>query len=168
MGTTPLLVLLLAAVQVHQHGQRPGAIGPGEAHQHGQDDPLVAVAPGGKAVAGTDRITVSGLAVDLASGMTIDRIIAHQDHGLLGGNQGQDEAAELTGQVEGRPLGGGKDSLIGRDKPLSQRSGGAEDVGDGASPGSEDGRAEESDKAGEGGLSENRCERVEQRSGFSG
>ena len=150
MGTPPLLVLFLAAVQVHEHRQRPGAIGPGEADEHRQDDPLVAVPPGGVAVAGSDRITMPGLAVDLASGMTIDRIIADQDDRLIRRDQGQDEATKLTGQLEGGPLGGGKDPLISGDVPLGQGGGGTEDVGNGASSSGEDGRAEEGDKAGEG------------------
>ncbi len=128
----------------------------------------MAVPPGGEAVAGADRITMPCLAVDLASGVTIDRIIADEDHGLIGGNQGQNQATKLAGQAEGGPLGGGKDPLVGGDMSLGQRGSGAEDVGDGASPGGEDGRAEEGDEAMERRSGKNGGESIEQWLGFGG
>ena len=58
------------------------------------------------------------LPLNFPSGLTIDGIVANEDDRLIGGDQGQDEAAELTGQWEGGPLGGGKDPLVGRAMPL--------------------------------------------------
>jgi len=67
----------------------------------------VAVPPGGVAVAGADRITVAGLAVDESPGMAVDGVIADQGDGLVGRDHGQDDPSELAGQAECGPLGRG-------------------------------------------------------------
>jgi hypothetical protein len=107
-----------------------------------------------------------GLAVDQSPGMTIDGVIADQDHGLARRHQGQDDSAELASQPQGGPLGRGEHSLIGGAVPAGQRGSSAEEVGDGASPGGEDGRSEEGDEAGERRLGEDGGQSIEQRSGF--
>lgn len=168
MGSSPLLIVLLAVVEVHEHRQCPGAISPGKTHQDRQDDLLVAVPSGGLAVAGADRLPMPCLAVDLPSGVSIDRIIADEDHGLIGGDECQDEATKLAGQMKGGPLGGGEDPLVGGYMPVGQRGGGAADVDDGASSGGEDGRAEEGDEAMERRSGVNWDKGLEQWSSFSG
>ena len=83
------------------------------------------------------------LAMALVSGMTIDRIIADEEDGLVGGNQGLNQATKLVGQRKGGPLGRGEGPWIGGEMILGQRYSGAEDVDDGASSGGEEGRSEE-------------------------
>lgn len=128
----------------------------------------MAVSPGGEAVAGADRVTVTGLAVDLASGMAIDGVVAGQDHGLVGGDKGQDQAGQTAGQLQGRPLGGGENSLVGGAVPVTEGPGGSEQVGDGSATGAEDGRAEEGDEAIKSRGREDGGKSDEQRLGFSG
>ena len=109
-----------------------------------------------------------GLAVDESPGMTVDGVIADQGDGLVGRDQGQDQSRKLAGQAECGPFGRGEDPLIGGAVAFGQRCGGADEVGDGAAAGGEDGRAEEDDEAMEGRLCEDRGEGIEQRSGFGG
>ena len=97
-------------------------------------------------MAGADRVPVPGLAVDLATGATIDGVVADEHDGPLRGDQGRAEPTKLAGQVEGRPPCGGGDPLVGGAVAPGQRCGGAGDVGDGAPPGGEEGPAEEGDE----------------------
>jgi hypothetical protein len=102
----------------------------------------VAVSPGGLAVAGADRDTVSGLAGDSTPGMVSDGIDTDQDGGLIRRDLGKDEATRLVIHPVGKPLGGGEDSLVGGHMPLGLRGGCPEQVGDAVSPGGKDSRAE--------------------------
>jgi hypothetical protein len=111
---------------------------------------------------------MAGFAVDLASGMAVDGVIAEEDHGMVVRHQGQDEPAELASQSESRPRRRGEDPLRGGAVSVSQWCGGAKQVGDGASPGTEDGRSEQGDESGEGRCGEDRRKSFEQREGFRG
>lgn len=100
------------------------------------------VSPGGVANLGTHWVSVAGFAVDLAFRVTVDGVIPGKKNGLIGGDEDQDEATKLAGQLQGRPVGRGEDSLVSGALPSSQRGSSAEDVGDSVSPGGPDGRAE--------------------------
>lgn len=69
-------VVLLGAVQVHQHWQGPGAGGEGKLDQYGEHDPLVPVAPGGVRLGGPDRVAMAGLAVDALALVAVHRVVA--------------------------------------------------------------------------------------------
>ena len=146
----PCPVVLLRAVQAHQHRQGPGPGGEAEAHQHGEHDPLVAVPPGGIAVAGADRVAVAGLAVDPPAGVSVDGIIPGQQDRSVRGQEQDHEPAEAAGQAHRGPRGGRGDPLVGGDVPVGQRCGDAEQLGDGASPGTQQGGPHQEDEPLEG------------------
>ena len=120
------------------------------------------------AMAGSDRVTMAGLAVDLAAGVAVDRVVADQDDRLIGGDQGHHEPRELASQPECGPSGTGEDPLVGGAMPPADRRGGAKDVGDGTPAGGEDGRAEQGDEPMGRRLGEDRREGIEHRLGLGG
>ena len=76
--------------------------------------------------------------------------------GPVGGEQGDDEPAEAAGQLHGGPGGGGEDPLVAGDVAVGQGRGDAEQVGDGAPAGGQQGGAHQQGEAlvgrpGEGG-----------------
>src|SRR5262245_4226839 len=93
------------AAQGDEDGQRPRAGGEGEADQDRQGDPLVAVAEGGVRVAGADRVTVSGLAVNLAAPVLTDGIVADEGDGPGRDQMPQEEARQQAGKVKAGPAG---------------------------------------------------------------
>jgi hypothetical protein len=107
-----LPVVLLGAVEVHEHGQGPGARGEGEADQDTQDDPLVAVAPGGVALGGADGVAVTGLAVDLPAGVAIDGIVADEEHRAGGEQVFEQEGGQGAAELGAGPRGAGEDALV--------------------------------------------------------
>jgi hypothetical protein len=161
-----LPVVLRAAVQRHQHRQGPGPGGERETHQDGEDDPLVAVPPGGVAVAGADRVAVPGLAVDALTWVAVDGIVTGQEDRLVGGHQRDDEAAEATGQPHGGPGGGGEDALVGCGVAVGDGRDDAEQVGDGPSPGAQQRGAHQQGEATEGRPGEGGSEGLEDREGL--
>lgn len=96
---------LLRAVEVHEHRQGPGAGGPGETDERGQDDPPAAVPPGGVAVGRAARVAVAGLAMDLSPGVSLHYFVSDQGDGAVVEHVGQDEPAEASGQPNRRPRG---------------------------------------------------------------
>ena len=75
MPASRLDVVLLGAIQGHEHGQGPQPAGKRKADQDGQDHPLVTPAENGHRVRGADRIPVTALAEDLGAFVPIDGII---------------------------------------------------------------------------------------------
>ena len=111
--------------------------------QHGQDHPLVAVAPGRVGVAGANRVAMAGLAIDLAAGVTLDGIVADQGHATGRDQVAQNEAAQQATEVEAGPGSRGEDALVGGAVAGSQAADGAQEVGHGAPTGGEDGGDEQ-------------------------
>jgi hypothetical protein len=148
---TALAVVLRGAIQGDQHRQGPGAAGEREAHQDGQDDPLVAPAPGGVGVAGADRVAVPGLAVDFATGMLGDRVIADQADPALGPEVPEEEAGQEGGQGQAGPRGQGEDAVVAGGSAVGQAGDGAQQVADGAAAGGDDGGHAQELGADEGG-----------------
>ena len=103
-------VVGLAAAQIDEHGQRPGAGGEGEADQDGEDDPLVAVPPGGEGVGRADGVAVPGLAVHRAAGVAADGVVADEQHRRVGGQAGDDQPGQGAPQREAVPLSAGQDA----------------------------------------------------------
>ena len=134
-------VVLLGSVRVGRGRQGPGACGPREAGEHGQHDPLVAIPPGGVAMAGADRVAMPGLGVGLDAGVGLDGIVADEWNGPVGGDEADDRPAGPAGQPRGGPGGGGGDASGGGRVTGGRRCGGAREVGDGAPAGGEAGRA---------------------------
>ena len=62
---------------------------------------------------GSTILAMADLAVDLASGMTTNGVIADREYGLIVGEEVQDQAGKSTGQLKGRPLSRGKNPLVG-------------------------------------------------------
>ena len=165
MRPAPLPVVLRGAVQGDQHRQRPGPGGGREADQHGQDDPLVAVAVGGVAVAGADGVPVPGLAVHRLAAVLRHGIVADQRHRAFGPAVPQDEAAQRCRHVQPGPAGLRQDALVAGRMALGQGRDSAEQVGDGAAAGGQDGGEEQHLAAAPGGLGEQGGEFVQQGQG---
>src|SRR5579875_1380649 len=140
-------VLVLGAVEVHQHGEGPGGVGPREAYEDGEDDPSMAPPPGGVGVAGADRVAVPCLAVDLAAGVAVDGVVADQDHRPLGGEPAEDEARQGAAQPQARPGGAAEEALVVGAVAGGQSPEGTPEVVDGAPPGGEDGRDQQEGEA---------------------
>src|SRR5262249_19019263 len=159
VGAAALPIVLLGAVQGHQHGQGPRPAGAGQPDQHGQDDPLVPPAPGGVAVAAADGVAVLRLAVDLPAGGFGGRGVGHQGDDARGPVAAQHGAGQQGGQAQAGPARLGEDAVVaGRGAP-AEVANGPQQVGDGAAAGGEDtGDGEQlgagEDGAGEGGLEE--------------
>jgi hypothetical protein len=103
-------IILDGPIEVDQDRPSPGPGGEGEADRHGQDDPLVTVSPGGVAGGGSDRVAVTGLAVDLLAGMAIDGVVADEEDRAIGDQVGAEEAGRDAAEPRGRPGGAGEDS----------------------------------------------------------
>ena len=162
----PLTVVLLGAVQVDQHGQRPGAGGEREADEDRQHHPAVAVLPGGVGVRGVDGVAVPRLAVDPLAGVAVDGVVADQDHRVGRAEVAQDVAGQ--GASQARPRGAGEDALVVGAVARGERPEGPEQVGDGAAALGEHGRRQKEREAPEGRPGEMRRERREQRPGLVG
>src|SRR3954447_25520436 len=104
MRTVAGLVVLLGAIKVHEHRQRPRPGGKGDTDQHGQDHPFVAITPGGVVMAGADGIAMTSLAVDLATGMAINGVIADQSDAAGGDKALEYESTQGTGQLKAGPV----------------------------------------------------------------
>ena len=99
MATLRATVVGRVAVQGDEHRQGPGPDGEGKADQDGEDDPLVAVAPGGEGVRGSERVAMPGLAEDVLAGVGEDRVVADQDHFGVGRQQGDDAPGQGTSDL---------------------------------------------------------------------
>ena len=161
-------VVLLGAVQVHEHRQGAGPGGEGEAGEHRQHDPAMAVLPGGVGARGADRVAVPGLAVDLAARVAVDGVIPDQGHRPVRDQMGEDGAGQGTPEAQPRPRGPREDALIVGAMPRRQRAQAAEQVGDGAPALRADGRGQEGGEASGGGPGEVGREGREQRRGLVG
>jgi hypothetical protein len=159
-------VVLRRAVQVDQDRQRPGSGGEGEADQDREDDPLVAVPPSRVAVSGAHRVAVAGLAVDLLAGVAVDGVVADQDDSPLGHQVVQEEPCEGAAQFEGRPGGTGEDALVVGAVARREGAEGAQQVGDGAAAGSQEGGEQQGDEPAVGRLGESGRQRGDEREGL--
>src|SRR5262249_52497381 len=117
-------------------------------------DPAVAVAPGGVALGRAHRVAVPRLAVDLLALVAVYRVVADQQHGAVGRQQAQNQAAEAAGQRQAGPAGGGEGAVVAGAVTRCQAAQGAQEVGDGAPAGGEGGREGQQGEAVEGGGGE--------------
>src|SRR5271157_4305605 len=131
-------VFFLGQVQRHQQRQRPSTSGKGDPDKHGQGDPLVPPAVGGEGVSGTDRVAMATLAVDVLAGVFLDGVVASQFDGAVGYKPGEHLLGKTTCQRPRGPAVAGEDAVITAGVSRSQRAQTAEQVGDGASPQSQD------------------------------
>jgi hypothetical protein len=92
-----------AANRVDEYGQRPGACGERELHQHGEDHPAVPVAPGGERVGRAHRVAVPGLAVDVLTLVAVDGVVADECDRAVGNEVPQEEAGQRAPQGNSRP-----------------------------------------------------------------
>ncbi len=168
VGPPALVVVLARAIQGHQHGQRPGSLGEGEADQDSQDDPLVPPAPGRIGVAGTHGVAVTRLAVDLASGVLGDGVVADKRDGASGPEAKQEEAGQRGGQSQAGPVSLGQDAVVTGVSARGEVSERAQQVGDGASSGGENGSDGQQLHALKGGRVESGGEQGEDRQGLCG
>ena len=160
--------LLRAAIQRHEHRQCPGPPGEGERHQDGQDDPFVPPAVGGVGMGRAHRVAMAPLAVDLGAAVLVNGVVARQVDGPVGGPMIDDEPGEDPRQLGGRPAAPRQDAMIAGGVAGGQLGGGAEQVGDGAAAGSEDGGDKQDQEALIGGVVEDRRERGEDGPGEVG
>src|SRR5262249_48847056 len=139
VGPPAFAVVLGRAIQGDQYGQGPRPLGEGERDQHGQGDPLVPPTPSGVAVAAADRVAVPCLAIDLATGVGTDGVVADQ-HDCAGGPiASQQKARQEGGQTQARPVGLGQDTVVAGGSARSQVAEGAQQITDGASAGGQNG-----------------------------
>jgi hypothetical protein len=96
-------VASLGVVKGDQYGQGPGAVGEGEADEHGEHNPLVAIPPSRKGVRRPNGVTVAVLAVDVGFGVGDDRVVADQDDRGISGEQGDEMSRDGARQSERRP-----------------------------------------------------------------
>ena len=97
--------VVLGSVAIDQDGQSPGTGGEGERHPDGENDPRVAVTPGGVAVGRADGIAMASRAGHAASGVAIHGVISDPSDRFVLRESGHDEASEETAEWEARPLG---------------------------------------------------------------
>ena len=159
-------VVVLAAIQIDQNGQRPGSRGEGELHQNGEDHPFVAVSPSGVGMRRTDRIAVSGLGVNGASGVAIDGVVADECNRLIVGEPGDDELCEDTTESDSRPLCPTEDAAISGHRSGCEVLQCPQNACDGTSSGGEERRGDECLKSHGGWFGEFGGESREQRCGF--
>jgi hypothetical protein len=111
---------------------------------------------------------MAGLAMDCAAGRAFDGVIADEGDRLPGGQELEDLPGEETSQLQAGPAGLGEDPLVGGDVSGRQRAEGPQQVGDGASPGGQDGGGEQDQEAPERGPAEDWGERAEAGEGLAG
>ena len=116
--TLPMgLIPLRKAVQCHYDGQCPRTCGAGQGDEDREHYPFMAPAIGGIGVGGPYTITMSAFAKDLWARVLSNRIIASEEH-MAGRNyMGQEKHPQCSGQIPGRPLASGKDTMIRRHVP---------------------------------------------------
>src|SRR5262249_15814102 len=107
--------------------------------QHGQDDPLVAIAPGSIAVRGADGIAVTGFAVDPFAFMAIDSVVADETYHAVGQDIAKQEVGKQDAQLDAGPGGGGEDALIAGRMAVTEGAEGAQQVSHGAAAGRQHG-----------------------------
>jgi hypothetical protein len=156
------LVASLGAVKGDQYGQGPGTVGEGETDEHGEHDPLVVIPPSRKGVRRPNGVTVAILAVDVGPGVGDDGVVTDQDDRGISGEQGDEVSREGARQSERRPRGFGEDAAVAGGVPGRERSSGAEQIGDGPSPGREDCRPEQDKESLISWLGKDGCEAVQQ------
>ena len=104
---------------------------------------------------------MAGFAVDLGAAMLVDGIVAGQEDRAVGPIMIEDELRQEPGQLEGGPGSFREDAVIAGGISRSQARDGAEEVGDGAPAGGQDGGHEQDQEALVGGLEEDGGELVE-------
>lgn len=98
-------VVLGRPVQVDEHRHRPRAGGEREFDEYGEDDPLVAVTPGGAAVGRADGVPGPGLATHLRPLVTIDGVVSDLTHRPVGAEAVESSASSGRSRVRDRTTG---------------------------------------------------------------
>src|SRR5262249_48883961 len=119
----------------------------------------MAVTPGGVGVTGADRVPMARLAVDLASRMPVHGVITDQEHRVVARQSAEDLLAGTPGCLQSRPVCAGEDALVGGAMTWSEGAEEPQEVGDGASPGGQQGRQGQESETAEGGDGEGRGQR---------
>ena len=76
------------------HRQCPGTGGERKADEYGEHNPLMAISPGGVAVAGSNRVTMTSLTVDVSAWVTVNRVVANKQNRLIRRQQLDDGPTE--------------------------------------------------------------------------
>ena len=103
------------------------------------------------------RVAVTALAIDLGAAALVDGIVAGQEDGPIGDPMIEDEAGQDC-EGESGPTTLGEDAVEAGGIAVGQAGGRAEQVGDGAASGGQDGGEEQDEKALVGGMVEDRGE----------
>ena len=101
---------------------------------------------------------MTALAIDLGAAVLVDGVVADDRDGPVGDPPVEDEPGQDPRQLQGRPAPLGEDAVIAGGVAGGQIRGGAEQVGDGAAAGGEDGGDEQDQEALVGGVVEDRGE----------
>jgi hypothetical protein len=111
---------------------------------------------------------MAALAVDLGAAVLVAGVVAGQVDRPVGDPTLEDEAGQYPRQGEGGPAPPGEDAVEAGGVALGQAGGGAEEVGDGAAAGSQDGGQEQDKEALVSGMVEDRGEQGEDGPGEVG
>ena len=147
VAPTVFLVPFRAAVQSHQHGQRPGTTGKGELHQDCQHNPLVSPAIRRIGVRRTYRVPMTGLAVDFLAAMSIDRVVADQRHSPLGKPLMKNPSRQCPSEFPPRPAATREDAMVTGGMPWSDRLHGSQNIVYRMLPNGENGGEQQEDKS---------------------
>ena len=156
-------VVVLGSVAIDQDGQSPGTGGEGERHPDGENDPRVAVTPGGVAVGRADGIAMASRAGHAASGVAIHGVISDPSDRFVLRESGHDEASEETAEWVARPLGARANPSLGRGVTGREVPQGAEDPGDSATSGRQTSCGQQGLEASGGGRGDRSGKRGQQR-----
>jgi hypothetical protein len=124
----------------------------GEADDNGEHNPFVIVPPRGVGRGRSYWVAVPCFAVDVRSRMGDDRIVASQDDWRILGQQRDEMPGQDAGELDHRLAGLRENAAVAGGMTWCERSGCAEEIGDGASTAGEDRSAEQYQEAAIGGL----------------
>ena len=137
-----------------------------ELDQDREYDPLVAVPPRGVGLGRSHGVAVTGLAVDALPLVPVHGVVAEEHHGTSGEQVVEHEAHQNTAECQPGPGCAGQNALVIGAVSGCQMAECAEQVGDGSSPGGDEGRDQQCRETLVGGAGEVKGQNRDQRMRF--